>query len=455
MALPIIYLLIVELAVVSGSYIAALYTVYPLDPALYLIYEAGWLRIGLAVAVISASIYLKDMYTDVYGNGKLLLVQNFLQIFGVAFLIQAFLSYGAVGLALPRWVMVYGSVAAFTGILLLRVTLFPLVVRVLPERRLMFLGDSPLIARITGFALANPVLKYKVIGVLTVKNNRSLEDLDLPVLGSPADVRSIVSQHRPQTLVLCTGEDSDTLPVDELIDLRFAGQHIEDVNRTFERMCQRIPVNETRPADFIYAETLGAPPTMLSLQAIYSWLIAALGLIVISPLMLITSILVKATSPGPVLYRQVRVGLRGKLFTIYKFRSMFVDAEASSGAVWASVNDPRVTALGYWLRRTRIDELPQLYNVLRGDMVIVGPRPERPEFVQKLAKDIPYYNQRHAVKPGITGWAQINYKYGDTIEDTKNKLEFDLYYIKHISPSLDFLVIFHTFKIMLTQTGSQ
>lgn len=455
MATPVISLFLLELLAVCGSYVISIYLLYPLDPTLYLIYEDGWIRVLTGVAAILVTMYLKDMYRDVYSNGKVYLAQSLLQIFGLAFLLQAFLSYGAVGIALPRWVMVYGSVGSFLTILLLRLTYFPLVVRVLPERRLLFVGYSPLVSRIAQFALDNPVLKYNVIGTLTTKQTSSPSDDDVPILGHPADVRSLATQYRPQTLVLCTREGSDALPVDELIDLRFAGQHIEDINRTFERMCHRIPVEETRPADFIYAETLGAPPAMLTLQAIYSWLIAVLGLMLISPLMLLTSILVKLTSPGPVLYRQVRVGLRGKLFTIYKFRSMTQNAEAQSGAVWASANDPRVTKLGYWLRRTRIDELPQLYNVLRGEMVIVGPRPERPEFVHKLAKEIPYYNQRHSVKPGITGWAQINYKYGDTIEDTKNKLEYDLYYIKHISPSLDFLVIFQTFKIMLTRTGSQ
>jgi sugar transferase (PEP-CTERM system associated) len=452
---PVVSLLLLELLLVCGSYVTATYLLYPLDPTLYLLYETGWVRILVSTAVISTVLYLKDMYQDVYSNEKLLLLQNLLQVFGIAFLLQAFLSYGAVGVALPRWVMVYGSVAAFLGVLALRLAYFPMVVRVLPERRLLIVGFSPLAVRIAAFAAENPLLKFSVVGALSEVRKEALAETGITCLGRPADVRAVARECRPQTVVLCTWEGSDDLPIDELIDLRFSGQQIEDAARTFERMCHRIPVEETRPADLIYAETLGAPPAMLKLQALYSWLIAAIGLVLISPVMLITSILVKLTSPGPVLYRQVRVGLRGKHFTIYKFRSMTQDAEARSGAVWAKENDPRVTKLGYILRRTRIDELPQLYNVLRGDMVIVGPRPERPEFVHRLAKEIPYYNQRHSVKPGITGWAQINYKYGSTVEDTKNKLEYDLYYIKHISPSLDFLVIFHTFKIMLNRTGSQ
>jgi len=161
------------------------------------------------------------------------------------------------------------------------------------------------------------------------------------------------------------------------------------------------------------------------------------------------------TSPGPVLYRQVRVGMDGAPFTLYKFRSMRADAEAATGAVWASKDDPRVTPVGRFMRKTRIDELPQVLNVLRGEMSIVGPRPERPEFVEVLSEKIPYYRQRHCVRPGITGWAQINYKYGDTIEDTITKLEYDLYYIKNMAFSLDTYIIFHTAKAMLLSRGSQ
>ncbi|MGH9582442.1 MAG: sugar transferase, partial [Bryobacteraceae bacterium] len=148
-------------------------------------------------------------------------------------------------------------------------------------------------------------------------------------------------------------------------------------------------------------------------------------------------------------------GKNGKIFTVYKFRSMNVDAEKRSGPVWATVDDPRITSVGRWLRRLRLDELPQLWNVVRGDMSIVGPRPERPEFVELLSRQIPYYPQRHAVKPGITGWAQINHKYGDSELDAMIKLEYDLYYIKNLAPALDFYIIFHTVKVMLLSRGAQ
>jgi len=177
--------------------------------------------------------------------------------------------------------------------------------------------------------------------------------------------------------------------------------------------------------------------------------------VVTAPLMLLVAVAIKLTSRGPVLYRQTRVGRQGMHFTLYKFRSMDQDAEADTGAVWASKNDARVTRVGRLLRALRIDELPQFFNVLRGEMSIVGPRPERPEFVETLSQTIPYYRQRLSLRPGITGWAQINHKYGDSLEDAARKLEYDLYYMKNLSPSMDAYILFHTLKTVLLSRGAQ
>jgi exopolysaccharide biosynthesis polyprenyl glycosylphosphotransferase len=187
----------------------------------------------------------------------------------------------------------------------------------------------------------------------------------------------------------------------------------------------------------------------MRLQVIYSMLLGVIGFILAAPVMVLVAIAVKITSPGPILFRQKRVGLNGSTFTLYKFRSMVANAEAKTGAVWATRDDPRVTPLGRIMRRTRLDELPQLINVLRGEMSVIGPRPERPEFVATLSEQIPFYRQRHCVRPGLTGWAQINYKYGETIQDAITKLEYDLYYIKNLSPALDSYIVFHTVKVML------
>jgi lipopolysaccharide/colanic/teichoic acid biosynthesis glycosyltransferase len=183
--------------------------------------------------------------------------------------------------------------------------------------------------------------------------------------------------------------------------------------------------------------------------------VATVGLVIASPVLLLLAILVKVTSPGPVFYHQRRVGLRGQIFTVHKLRSMRTDAEATTGPVWASkAGDSRVTSIGPLLRRSRLDELPQLWNVLKGDMSFVGPRPERPEFVTDLTHQIPYYGQRHVIRPGLTGWAQVRYTYGATVEDALEKLQYDLYYIKNLSVALDLYIMFETIKTVVLRRGA-
>jgi exopolysaccharide biosynthesis polyprenyl glycosylphosphotransferase len=263
-----------------------------------------------------------------------------------------------------------------------------------------------------------------------------------------------VERLRPSRIVVALSERRARMPVGELLEYRLSGILVEEAAQIYEAAFGQVCTAELRPSQLIFSAQLGPRPNSVFFQNLYSLVIASVSLVAVSPILAIVALLVRLTSKGPILYRQVRVGLNGKPFVLYKFRSMTVDAEAGTGAVWAQENDPRVTGLGKWLRLLRLDELPQLFNVLRGEMAIVGPRPERPEFVKTLAEKIRFYHQRHCVKPGITGWAQINYKYGNTLEDTMTKLEYDLYYIKNLSWSLDFYIIFHTLKTMLLSRGA-
>jgi exopolysaccharide biosynthesis polyprenyl glycosylphosphotransferase len=275
-------------------------------------------------------------------------------------------------------------------------------------------------------------------------------------LGALSDLQDVVDRLHPHRIVVGLAERRSSLPVARLLEMRLSGIRIEDALSMYEAAFERISTRELRPSQLIFSSTeLGPNQKRVLLQSVYSMTSAALATLIAAPVMLCVAILVKLTSPGPALLRQQRVGKNDRLFTLYKFRSMVTDAEARSGAVWAARNDPRITPVGRWLRRFRLDELPQLFNVLRGDMSIVGPRPERPEFVSELEKRIPYYRHRHCIKPGITGWAQINHKYGDTIEDTIVKLEYDLYYIKNLAPALDAVIMFRTAKVMLLSRGAQ
>jgi exopolysaccharide biosynthesis polyprenyl glycosylphosphotransferase len=260
---------------------------------------------------------------------------------------------------------------------------------------------------------------------------------------------------RPNRIIVGMFERRNRVPVSDLLELRLSGHRIEEAATAYERICGRVCIKELRPSHLIYSGELGPRRQNLLYQNLGNTIAAGIGVILSSPVMLLTAIAVKLSSPGPVLYRQVRIGMGGVPFTVLKFRSMYVDAEAETGAVWASKDDPRVTRVGRIIRKLRIDELPQLFNVLRGEMSLVGPRPERPEFVKALCEQIPYYRQRHCVRPGITGWAQINYKYGDSLQDTITKLEYDLFYIKNMSFSLDTYIIFHTLKAMLLSRGAR
>jgi exopolysaccharide biosynthesis polyprenyl glycosylphosphotransferase len=322
-------------------------------------------------------------------------------------------------------------------------------------QRVVFLGTNPVVQQIARRLPRRPELGLTMTGFIddTPGGEASLPGVEN--LGPLSAFAAIVDRVKPDLIVVGMSERRERMPVHALLDLRFSGTRIEDAAITYETTFGRVCVEELRPSQLIFSSELGPRASTVRLQTVYSTIIALAGAIAAAPLMVLVAVLVRLTSRGPALFRQRRVGLHGRIFTLYKFRSMHQDAEAGTGAVWASRHDPRVTPLGRWLRRLRLDELPQLLNVLRGEMSIVGPRPERPEFVATLSEQIPFYRQRHHVKPGITGWAQVNHRYGDTLEDTITKLEYDLYYIKHLAPALDAYIIFHTLKVMMLSRGAQ
>jgi len=255
-------------------------------------------------------------------------------------------------------------------------------------------------------------------------------------------------------IIVALEERRGGLPVSDLLTIRFRGIQIMEGSTLFERLSGKIDLNSLRPSNFLYGEGFRIRPSQMITRRIAALTAAAVGLLLFLPFFPIVALLVKLSSPGPLFFKQTRVGQGGRTFSIYKFRSMVVDAE-KAGARWASKNDPRVTSIGMFMRKTRIDEIPQLWNVLVGDMAFVGPRPERPELVPWLAEQLPYYNLRHLIRPGLTGWAQVRYGYGATLEESREKLQYDLYYIKHSSLGLDLLIMFETIKIILRRRGAQ
>ncbi|HWB83965.1 MAG TPA: sugar transferase [Bryobacteraceae bacterium] len=448
-------LLVSEILLVLSAFVLATYLVLEVDPTVFLLYDGGLVRISLVLLSILIGLHFHDLYSQIYVRSRILLAQQLCLVMGVAFLLQGFISYLDPGLRVPLRVMLLGSAIAAVAIYFWRLFFSAYALQVVGRDRLLLVGGSSLLEDIGRHVEEHPEIGLCIAGYVDDSHEPGLLLPGGKVLGRIESLREIVHSASPDRVVVGMLERRNRLPLGDLLELRFAGHIIEEVATTYERVCGRVCIKELHPSQLIYSGELGPRPQNVVYQSIMNVTVAAIGAVVALPVILLTALAVRFSSPGPILYRQVRVGQDGSLFTVFKFRSMRADAEAGTGAVWAAKDDPRVTRVGKVIRRLRFDELPQLFNVLRGEMSIVGPRPERPEFVKALSEQIPYYRQRHCVRPGITGWAQINHKYGDTLEDTITKLEYDLYYIKNMSVSLDTYIIFHTLKTMLLSRGAQ
>ena len=274
------------------------------------------------------------------------------------------------------------------------------------------------------------------------------------IIGDFKQISSICRTCQIDRGIVALDERRGSLPLNELLQCRLKGIHVDDGVSFRESLLGKLSVEHLPPSSIIFSNGFRGVMVYKGIKRAIDVLACLFGIALFLPLYLLIALAIKLDSRGPVFYKQERVGQDGRLFSLIKFRSMTVDAE-KDGPVWAVVNDQRVTRVGRWIRKLRLDEIPQLINVIRGEMSIVGPRPERPFFVRRLEKEIPFYSHRHAVKPGITGWAQILYPYGATREDAQEKLKYDLYYIKHLSPIMDLRIITETAKIVLLGRGAR
>lgn len=299
--------------------------------------------------------------------------------------------------------------------------------------------------------LADP--GHEIIGYVTAEPDApSL--LACSNLGQAEHLCEIARSQRADRVVVALTERRGRLPLIELLNCRLAGIRVEEAELLYERLTGKIAVQRLRPSYLIFSEGFQRSRVAFAFKRVLDLILAVVGLILLAPFLLLVAAAIKLDSRGPVFYGQKRVGKDGEVFTTYKFRTMRSDAEKAGKPQWAKTNDDRVTRVGGFLRRTRIDEIPQMWNVIRNEMSFVGPRPERPFFVDELRKQIPYYMERLLVKPGITGWAQINYKYGASVEDSLIKLQYDLYYIKNLSIYLDVLVLLRTVKVVVMRRGA-
>jgi sugar transferase (PEP-CTERM system associated) len=445
-----IVLLLCEALIVSGCFLLA--TVLLMGPDTYLVlnYENGTLKI-LALTVLTL---LFSYYFDLYEPQRisasweiyfrLLLVLGFL-----SFLLSVIIFlFPAADIA--HYVLLLGLMFLTAALVAWRSAYEWIIGREMFRERVYILGAGERAKTIVTLLSSRKDAGMEVVGwdgVVTDRAERkeaihaALERFNGP---------------KPQVdrVIVALEDRRGEFPVAELLKLRFNGVVIEEGGSLLERLTGKLHLDGLHPSSFIYSEGFRLKPSQQIARRIVSTLTAAVGLLLFLPFFPFVLLMVRLSSPGPIFFRQTRVGLGGKTFTVYKFRTMRTDAEVA-GAKWATKNDPRVTRVGMFMRKIRLDEVPQLWNVLRGDMGFVGPRPERPEFVPWLTEQIPYFNLRHMIRPGLTGWAQVRYGYGATLAESREKLEFDLYYIKHMTLGLDLLIMFETVKTILRRQGAQ
>lgn len=325
-----------------------------------------------------------------------------------------------------------------------------------PENRILVMGTDHLAVSVATEIANRDDLGWRLIGFVEGKatSGRGGTVAGCPVFDA-ADLQSAVERNQISTIIVALEDRRNNLPVQQLVRLRVQGIRVEDVHSTVAALTGRVWLETVKPSWFVFSNGFRRSAATLMLKRALDLASGVVGLILSSPIMLAVAVAIRLHSNGPIIYRQTRVGYRGKHFALLKFRSMAVDAEAKGGAQWASANDPRVTRVGRVLRKYRLDELPQFINVIRGDMSLVGPRPERPAFVESLRERISYYDERHTVRPGLTGWAQVRYQYGSNVEDAVRKMEYDLFYLKNMSMPFDCAIIVDTIRIVLTGRGGQ
>jgi sugar transferase (PEP-CTERM system associated) len=414
---------------------------------------------GIAMAVIVATAFY---YSDLYAIDQTLSIHELLHRFvaglGVACIVIGIISYPipnfgksiyisemiVMGMSLGLWRLGFMRVIQQAGI----------------RANVLIVGTRTIGRMVAEELYLKKTLGMDVVGfvgentgqmTLSYGNPRKVQ---IPIF-APVSLSDLIASNDVNRILLAGAGHFPQSYNKELVAVRTMGVPIEDCHSFYERLASKIAITDLPPEWIALSEGFRRDRLILAAKRVIDVLVAFLGLILSAPLALVAAIAIKSESSGPVFYRQERVGQNEKRFTLFKFRSMAEGAEDQVGPVWAAENDPRVTRVGVIIRKLRIDEIPQMINVLKGEMSFVGPRPERPYFVEQLKQTIPYYDLRHSVKPGITGWAQISYQYGDSEQDAMEKLQYDLYYIKHMSPIFDLQIIFESIKVILFGWGAR
>ncbi|HVQ39369.1 MAG TPA: TIGR03013 family XrtA/PEP-CTERM system glycosyltransferase [Pyrinomonadaceae bacterium] len=448
-------LLLAEAAVVFGAIVSAVYLRLGVEDAqTELVLQQGFLKAGFATVFCLAAFYLFDLYDFIVMHDRRELVLRLIQALGLAWIALAFAFYAFPKLMLGRGIFLIALPLALGLMVSWRVSIHWLLGHPDFGERILIVGSGSLAVEVAREMLDRPDAGYRIAGFVGTDAQLLGKSLINPrVIGLTSELDEVVRRENIDRIVVAMGERRGQLPTAELLQLSLTGKvNIEEGASFYERVTGRVSLNMIRPSWLIFSSRGRQARISGIARNVVHRIVAMIGGLLSIPFAIVTAILIKLESPGPIFYKQERVGKNGQPFILMKFRSMRTDAE-KAGPVWASKDDDRTTRVGKIIRKIRIDEIPQFWNIFRGEMDFVGPRPERQHFVTQLAQEIPYYEQRHLIAPGLTGWAQIKYPYGASIEDARQKLQYDLYYIKNQSLVLDGIILFETIKIILFGRG--
>jgi sugar transferase (PEP-CTERM system associated) len=454
----IFFLLVADAAILYGGVIAAMYLRLGFAGSENeLNNKNGWFKIALASVVCLVILYFYDLYDYVVMTNRRELLLRLVQALGIAWALLALLFYFVPPLLIGRGVSVI-SVPLVLGLLVgWRIFIHSLTGHPEIGEKILVVGTGQ-----TAIDTAEAVWQrrdagYRIVGFVSENGAKPMQKLGRSViLGKAHELESVIVNEKVDRVVIAVRERRGAFPTEALLKMSLAGEiSIEECTSFFERITGKVHVDMLRPSWLIFAGRRKDSPVKAIFRESTHRLLALAGLLLSLPIAAITALMIRLESRGPVFYKQARVGKNGRIFNVIKFRSMQVDAEADGTPMWAVSNDERVTRVGKIIRKLRIDEIPQFWNILKGEMSFVGPRPERPHFVSQLAEEIPYYEHRHLVAPGLTGWAQIKYPYGASVQDAMQKLQYDLYYIKNQSLTLDLVIVFETIKTVLFGKGGR
>jgi sugar transferase (PEP-CTERM system associated) len=429
------------------------------DSSWELIERHGWLKLLFVSAVFQFAFYFFDLYSQEVFRSARRMLAGIAGALCISVLVLMVIFYWAPFLAVGRGLFFLDLAVSGAVIVVWRLVLWSAAARrqLNTRERVLILGSGKLAIDVARATLERSHAGLHIVGFVDDKPELVGKSLINPsVIGLTADLPYLVRQHRIDRIVVAMEDRRGHFPIEQLLNLRLGERvAVEESACYYERLTGKVRTEQLRPSWLIFSQAARRSGLARRTERAVNSLLAAAGFLLAIPIMLLVALVVKLESQGPILYMQERVGKNGRTFKIIKFRSMCVGAESRSGPVWAGPSDARVTRVGRVIRKLRLDELPQFLNVLRGDMNFIGPRPERPEFVAMLSQVIPYYSQRHLIEPGITGWAQISYPYGASVQDAVEKLQYDLYYIKNRSLRLDAMIVFETIKIVLFGRGAR